>query len=245
MHEHIDAFIHALGDVSPHTRRTYRNDLAHFGRWYAARNAGQPVTLGALTAMTVVLYKAALVDRLQFRPATVRRRLATLHRFSQWAAAEGLITDIPTEKMKMPAVPPSRPRRLDPAAVERLLLEAQQDPHMLAVRNYAILRLLADVGLRVGALVALRRADVTAPAGDTPARLQVGRRVIPLPCPTWDTLQAYLARRPDAADERLFLSTRGAGLHTETVRHMINKYARRAGLDPGATSPRMLHPRQP
>lgn len=240
MDQAISAFIRALGEVSPHTRRTYKNDLAHFSRWYAARHDGQPVTLEALTAMTVVLYKAALVDRLQLKPATVRRRLATLHRFSQWAAAEGLITSDPTHDVKMPPLPPQEPRRLAPAVVERLLHAAQQDRHTLAARNYAMLRLLADAGLRVGALVGLRLADVH-PAGDE-AALQVGGRLIPLPRQAGDALRVYLATRPASADDHLFLSTHGGGLNTETVRHMVNKYARRAGFDPADVSPRSLRP---
>mgnify|MGYP005753331935 CR=1 FL=1 len=86
MQQPIEAFLRSLKHHAAHTRRTYRNDLSHFCRWYAARQ-GQPVTLDDLVPVTVVLYKAALVDRLQLKPATVRRRLATLHRFCQWAAA--------------------------------------------------------------------------------------------------------------------------------------------------------------
>ncbi len=245
MEQHLDAFFAWLGDVSLHTRRTYSNDLSHFSRWFASRH-GQPPRLDDLTPITVVLYKAALVDRLRLKPATVRRRLATLQRFCRWAAEQGYIKELPTRGVKIPPVPPSGPRSLDPSVVRALLREARRDPHRLARRNYAILRVLADTGIRVGSLVALRLEDIRWTEKRQKATLRVlygkGKRsnTIPLPHITRAALEAYLEVRPDTGDDHLFLSTRGTALDTDTVRHVLDKYARKAGLDPREVSPHLL-----
>ncbi len=244
MDQYIAAFASQINGVTANTRRTYWNDLKHFSRWYAERE-GQPPTLEAITPMVVVLYKAALVDKLEFKPATVRRRLATLHRFSQWAVEKGLMTELPTRKVKIPSVPQPEPNPLPPADVERLLQAAREDRHKLAGRNHAILRLIADAGLRVGALVALRGSDVEQAAdGQTLAlRVQIAggnTRRIALPPATAAVLQDYLASHPTSPADPLFVSTRGTVLNTETVRHIVNKYAAQIGLNPREVSPRRL-----
>lgn len=245
MNAQILAFIDWLGDVSDHTRRTYWNDLQHFGRWFAERH-DEPPQMADLTAMNLVLYKAAMVDKLRLKPATVKRRLSTIKRFCRWAAEEGLIRELPTKGVKIPPVPQEGPRSLDRAVVRALLREAQRDPHKLATRNYAILRVLIDTGIRVGSLVALRLSDVLWTAKRQKASLRVlygkGNRsnVVALPNATRLALAAYLADRPDVADDHLFISTRGTAMNTETVRQMVNKYARKAGLDPREVSPHMM-----
>lgn len=235
----VRAFLGWLGGVSPHTRRTYRNDLRHFARWYAEAHEGAPPRAERLTPLLAVLYKAALSGRLRLKPATVKRRLSTLRRFSQWALAHDLITDLPTDNVTIPTVPASPPPALSTAAVTRLLAAARQDTHKLAPRNYAMLRLLLETGLRVSELVNLRLADV-AGLDEAEALLAVEERIIELPPAAQGALAAYLAARPDAATDQVFLATHGEGLTPEAVRQMINKYARRAGLDPRAVSPLLL-----
>ncbi|NPV68428.1 MAG: tyrosine-type recombinase/integrase [Anaerolineae bacterium] len=245
MELYLEAFFAWLGDVSTNTRRTYTNDLRHFSRWFEAQH-GQPPELADLTTMTVVLYKAALVDKLRLKPSSVKRRLLTLKRFCRWAAEQGYIKELPAKGVKIPPVPPSGPRSLDRAAVRALLRAARRDPHKLARRNYAILRVLLDTGIRVGSLVALRLGDIRWTEKRRKATLRVlygkGKRsnTIPLPYTTRAALEDYLAVRPASGDDHLFLSSRGTALDTDTVRHVINKYARQAGLDPGEVSPHML-----
>ncbi len=245
MEAHTEAFFEWLGDISTNTRRTYKNDLNHFGRWFEQRH-GQPPQVEDLTAMNVVLYKAALVDKLRLKPSTVKRRLSTLKRFSRWAAEQGLISELPAKGVKIPPVPQEGPRSLEKSVIRALLREAQRDRHKLAKRNYAILRVLVDTGIRVGSLVALRLSDITWTEKRQKATLTVlygkGKRsnVIPLPYSTKTALEEYLASRPDTDDDHVFVSTRGSGLDTDTIGRMIDKYAIKAGIDPQEVSPHML-----
>jgi integrase/recombinase XerC len=245
MDEQIEAFIQWLGDVSAHTHKTYRSDLRGFARWYQV-TYGQPVSVQDLAPVIVEAYKSDLMGRMRAKPATVKRRLATLRRFGGWAVEQGLIKTLPTQGVKVPPVPRTGPRSLEKTVVHRLLLEAQRDWSKLATRNYAILRVLVDTGIRVGSLVGLRLSDLTWTEKKRKATLTVlygkGERsnTIALPPKTRAALADYLAARPEAEDDHLFLSTRKRGLSSEAVRQMVNKYARRAGLDPQAVSPHTL-----
>ena len=94
MDKQIEAFIQWLGDVSAYTRKTYRSDLRQFARWYQA-TYGQPVGIQDLAPVIVEAYKSDLMGRMRAKPATVKRRLATLRRFGQWAVEQGLIRTLP------------------------------------------------------------------------------------------------------------------------------------------------------
>jgi integrase/recombinase XerD len=162
------------------------------------------------------------------------------------AAEQGYIKELPAKGVKIPPVPQAGPRSLDKAVIRALLREVQRDPHTLATRNYALLRVLIDTGIRVGSLVALRLGDISWTEKRQKASLRVlygkGKRsnLIPLPHATATALEEYLAVRPGTEDDHLFVSTRGKGMDTDTVEHMLKKYARKAGIDPREVSPHML-----
>jgi site-specific recombinase XerD len=245
MEAHIDAFIKWLGDVSAHTCKTYQSDIRQFLGWFE-ETYGQPAAIEDLAPVIVEAYKTDLMGRLRAKPATVKRRLGTLRRFGQWALEQGYIRELPTKGVKMPPVPKTGPRSLEKTVVHRLLLEAQRDWHKLAKRNYAILRVLADTGIRVGSLVKLRLSDLTWSEGKRKAALTIlygkgGRsNNIALPTKTRVALEEYLELRPNVEDDHLFLTSRRGGMTTENVRQLVNKYARRAGIDPQEVSPHMF-----
>jgi site-specific recombinase XerD len=245
MEAHLDEFIQWLGDVSAHTRKTYQSDIRRFLSWFE-ETYGQPAAIEDLAPVIVEAYKTDLMGRLRAKPATVKRRLGTLRRLGQWALEQGYLRELPTKGVKAPPVPKTGPRSLEKTVVHRLLLEAQRDWHKLAKRNYAILRVLADTGIRVGSLVKLRLSDLTWSEGKRKAALTVlygkgGRsNTIALPTKTRAALEEYLEMRSDGEDDHLFLTSRRGGMTAENVRQLVNKYARRAGLDPKEVSPHMF-----
>src|SRR5687767_6257073 len=93
----IDAFLKDLErqESSALTIRNYRSDLLHFSRWFEG-TLGEPFSPAALTPTDIRDYRAHLVTVERRAPATVNRRLAALRRFSHWAKAEGLISELPT-----------------------------------------------------------------------------------------------------------------------------------------------------
>src|SRR5690606_40605815 len=53
----------------------------------------------------------------------------------------------PAKGVKIPPVPQAGPRSVDKSVIRALLREVQRDPHTLAARNYALLRVLIDTGI--------------------------------------------------------------------------------------------------
>lgn len=161
-----------------------------------------------------------------------RRKLATVRAFYAWCVRLGYLRENPAAS----ALPPKRRKPL-PVYLEqdaaRLLLDAAAGN----VRDYAMLRLMLDCGLRVSEVCALRSCDLRA------GKLLVSgkgkkQRWLPLPGPTLSAIMAYRATiSPETP--ALFLSQKGGHLDRSAVWRMVKAYARAVGL-PEEISPHKL-----
>jgi integrase/recombinase XerC len=216
------------------TARGYRYDLRHFLGWYGARHDG-PFVLGMLTQQTLMAYRGYMIAADQ-RPATINRRLEALRRLGRWACGRG---DVDADAMGH--VPPlrtirdRRPDSLTDHEIQALLRTAGTSSHGLAARNYAMVQLILQAGLRVGELAALRLSDVTMNARSGTIHVAEGTglktREVPLNTVGRRALTRYLADRPaDGQHTALFLSGRDTAAPVRTIQTVIASLARRAGL---------------
>lgn len=100
----------------------------------------------------------------------------------------------------------SLPRALDPGVLDRLLAGCDRR-RTIGLRNYAILLLLARLGLRAGEVAALQLDDVDWRRGELVVRGKGSRQDrLPLPSDVGQALAGYLRRpRPRTACRALFL----------------------------------------
>jgi integrase/recombinase XerC len=202
--------------TSEHSRRAYRAGLAAL----AAPDPGAGLTAllaagsaGAHAAM--VRFRAALLER-GLAPATINLRLAAVKSAVRLARLAGTIV----WELHVPAVP-AAPRRETrgpaPADIRRLGEAAgRQDTAEKATRDVALIRLLFDLGLRRGEVVAIDVADLAGFPGarydsqgpSLGVRRKGGARVrLELPEETAAAVAAWLA--PGGDRERLT----GAGVY--------------------------------
>ena len=217
-------------EVAPTTVASYRSDLAGFARWFAD-STGEAFGAARVTPTDVREYRAHL-RTVQRRPAaTVNRRLAALRRFFGWAQAAGRVRELPTAGVKGAPSAPRAPKALAKRELDRLLRAAEQDGNK---RNLAILPTLRHTGLRVGELCNVRLGDVAISERKGSLVVRSGKgdkdRTIPLNNDVRLALSAYLAGRPAAASDHVFIGQRGDPLQTDAVQLLVRKYARRAGL---------------
>jgi site-specific recombinase XerD len=148
----------------------------------------------------------------------------------------------------VPTVPDWRlatlPRSLAPEHVERLLAACDRQT-ATGRRDYAILLLLARLGLRAGELVALELDDLHWRTGEITIRGKKGLRHerFPLPADVGDALATYVRNRPPIETRRVFLcmraprrSFRGPGAVTTIVRRALA----RADLHPPVRGAHLL-----
>lgn len=134
------------------------------------------------------------------------------------------------------------PRGLEPATVRKLLSSCDRR-RLVGRRDYAILLLLARLGLRAGEVAAIGLDDVDWRRGELLVRGKGSRQdVLPLPVDVGEALVAYLRRRPRCECRALFLrvsAPRGA-LDRCTVSWVVRAACDRAGL-PRVGAHRLRH----
>jgi integrase/recombinase XerD len=125
------------------------------------------------------------------------------------------------------------PRSLPLRDVTRLLASCDRRTDR-GRRDYAMLLMLARLGLRAGELAALRLDDVDWRAAEIDIPGKGGRRErMPLPDDVGQALVGYLRRgRPETSDRRLFvrLDAPRTGLSSGAVTAMVQTAGRRAGV---------------
>jgi len=236
----------ARDDLAPATLRGYRYDLRHFLTWHQSIEA-RPFTLGGLATHDLIAYRHHMVTT-GLRPATVNRRLDALRRLCRWACATGAVAADPARDVRpMRTTRSQQPAGLNDTEVHALLRAAGASSHGLAARNYALVQLMLQAGLRVGEVAALRVADITMSDRSGTVRIRHGKglkaREIPLNATGRRALKPLLERRPTsdkAKNAALFVSSRDTVMPVRTIQAVIASLARRARLKRIAVSAHTL-----
>jgi integrase/recombinase XerD len=224
---------------SAHTRRAYFRDLADFLAW-CQRDALDPL---AARPTDLGRYRAQLPAATA--ASTAHRRLSALSSWYRYLHANGATAGNPLASVRRPRVDrdASTTVGLSVAEVQALLrqsdielAEAAPARRITALRDRAVLRLLADLGLRVGEVTGL---DVDALAHNRGYRTlrytakggKVRERA--LAAHTLEALDAYLDERGLAAGP-LFATRPPSGvpgrLDAAAVFRLVRRTARAAGI---------------
>ncbi len=236
--------------ASPHTVLSYRDALALFLRFLAARRRRPLVHLDFedLTIDDLLAFLDHLEADRHNDAATRNARLAAIHAFARYAAA-GHPEQLELCQ-RLLAVPFKRARLRVVEYLEsdevRALLEAPDRTLRDGRRDYAILHTLFNTGARVQEILDLRPCDLQL-VRPFQVRLRGKGRKERL-CPLWpqtvQILGALLSEHgvDPAAATPLFRNHRGEPLTRFGVRYLIRKHARRAASAARTLSGKRVHP---
>src|SRR3954452_8312115 len=148
----------AQDDLAPATLRGYRYDLRHFLAWHRTVQ-DVDFAIGDLADFELIAYRQHMVAAGR-RPATVNRRLDALRRLCRWARGTGaLAIDVARDVRPMRTARGHQPVALTDVEVHALLRAAGASSHGLAARNYAMVQLMLQAGLRVGEVARPRHPE--------------------------------------------------------------------------------------
>jgi site-specific recombinase XerD len=136
----------------------------------------------------------------------------------------------------------SLPRDLEPVVVRRLLASCDRRT-LVGRRDFAILLLLARLGLRAGEVAAITLDDIDWRAGMLLVHGKGSREdTLPLPADVGEAIVSYLRRRPRCECRALFLrvSAPRQGLNRCTIAWVVRAACDRAGL-PRVGAHRLRH----
>jgi integrase/recombinase XerC len=208
------------------TSKHYISDLTIFIDTIGSRS---PDTITALDIDAFVEYQVAA----ELSPATINRRLSTLHTFFEYLAISGF-----EHKLSNPVIwhrhglriGERLPRDVPDHDVARLFAVIHNE------RDLAMFGLMIGAGLRVGEVSNLRLTSLEAPRGSEKlARLRVlgkrGRERIVWCTPLlWHLLSGWLAVRPAVDNAHLFLNQRGQPITVSGIQYCLKQYCRAAEI---------------
>ena len=220
----------------------YLADLRIFTRWHASVK-GKASSLLELTLNDIWEYRSYMQINEGWTPATINRRLQAVRKFYNFAMETGLTESNPASGVQLiPKSGPDRLRSLDSEEVISLLQAIQAGRPSLVKRDYAIVQLLLQTGIKLGELTRLHLSDVRL-QGNGEGMLLVGggspregngnrHRLVPLNPRACAALRDYLrVRPPSTGTENLFLSQDGNCISKRTVQRLISVYTQAAGLE--------------
>jgi site-specific recombinase XerD len=230
------AFGHYLAherNLSPATWKPYVGIIRRFLQEHFGADALQLHTVSLQDVIRFLRRHAARVS-----PKHAQLLVVALRAFCRFLVYCGdLTTDL---AVAIPSVANWRlaalPKALEPEQVTQLLQSCDQD-HPTGQRDYAILLLLARLGLRPGEVVAMTLDDFDWEAGEFTVRGKGGRRDrLPLPREVGEALVTYLRQvRPPCATRRVFVCMKAPQrgfANSVAVCTIVRRALERAGLEP-------------
>ncbi|SRR6266851_1264962 len=245
------------------TIRRYKSAVEGFLAWYECGEQ-RPLTFAALTPITLVGYRNEL-QRTQGRAtSTVNGHLSALRAWCAWLTEERYLEVNPARRIKLVGRQEASSREgLSDKEANALLRQAESSRD--GQRNYAIVQLLLQTGIRLDECCHLTLEDIE--YGERSGRLMIRQgkgnkaRTVPLNASARQALAGYLAprlncdptakavarawphRSPGSPPVSLWQSQKKGRLSTSAMRQMIDVLVRDAsarGLVPTHTSAHTL-----
>lgn len=144
-------------DRSPRTIKRYRAAIQRFLAWYEAEER-RALTPADLTPIALQGYRRALQKHSP--TSTVNIHVCALRAWCTWLTAQGYLASNPATYVRLVrAASPAAPGGLSDPQVNALLREAQRSRH--PARDYALLQVMLQTGIRIGECAALCWRDIT------------------------------------------------------------------------------------
>jgi integrase/recombinase XerC len=212
---------------SPHTLRSYGADLWEFLDYFSPPGT-EPPALTGIDLLCLREWLGHLYDRDQ-KPATIRRKLASLRALFRFLSREHRIERDPAHLLRLPKMPKTLPDVPNTEVTNALVDGTSRDDleRPFPARDRLLLELLYGCGLRISEAVGLNLEDFDRNERWLRVRGK-GRkeRQVPYGTKSAGALDAYLkARRSETEPHALFLNYLGGRLTDRGARNIVKFYA--------------------
>ena len=205
----VQAYVQYLREVRALASATIANYAPFIRRFLTDRFCERPVRLARLNAGDIVRFVQRQAPQLHLKRAKLlTSALRSFLRYARYrgAVALDLAAAVPTvANWSMPSIP----RAIGVNQVRQLLASINRRT-AIGRRNYAIVLLLARLGLRSGEVAFLELEDIDWDAGQVSVRGKCGHRTaLPLPRDVGAAIAVYLRHgRPRSTSRRVFLRSK-------------------------------------
>lgn len=225
---------------SQHTIKAYANDVRQFAGWLSAQQP--PITSPLQVSRSHIDAYLGHLAKAQLTGVTRARKLVALRTFFRHLEASGDLTTSPINGVQSPRKERKVPVYLTKDEYSKLLALAGANR-----RDFAILTLLLQTGIRVSELAGLRLGDIDLKEQLIKVRGKgQAERMIELEPKGIKALKEWLKERPakespEVPTDRLFLNRFGQPLGTRGLHKLLVKYALGAGIAKQASPHTLRH----
>jgi integrase/recombinase XerC len=246
-------YLRSVRNASPHTIRSYDNDLGQFLTFLTPPGTAMP-SPQEITHLMIREFVAHLHD-LKLEKSSIARKLAAIRSFFKYAVREGKVARNPARMVATPKLPKRIPAVLSAEDLNAFLDSvnsgpergsrrgkhaANDDSRLMIKRDRAILEMLYASGLRVSELTGLNLADLDRKERMLRVRGKGNKeRIVPYGGKAEQALEAYqplreeMLRKAGGRGDRqaVFLNHLGTRLTQRSVARIVKKYARLANVN--------------
>ncbi len=221
---------------SPQTLRAYCSDLTQLAAWLRTDNPlltnPADVTGEDLNAFLADLGRRGLSG------VSRARKLAAIREFYRFLTLTGVVEQSPVEGIDTPKREKRGRSYLTPEEYNRLLASAGGHP-----RDFCILTLFLQTGIRISELCELRLEDIDLTASTLHVRVGKGMasRTIELEKKSTRSLKTWLSLQESSPYDHLFLNRDGKPLKEWGVRDLLKKYRVQGGITKKVTPHSLRH----
>jgi len=211
---------------SPHTIRSYLNDLDQFYSFLS--NQGYPEDPVAVTSHDIRAWIVSMLEN-GYSSVSVHRKISCLRVFYRYLRKEGYVKNDPLLKIILPKRKKSLPVFVEEAALNNLLDVYSFGDSFAGIRNRTIIEMLYFTGMRRSELIGLRNIDVDLEEASVKVTGKRNKqRIIPLVKSFVIRLEEYIKVRDrfiETGNEGwFFISDKGNKLYDKYVYNTVNSY---------------------
>lgn len=193
-------------------------------------------TLKRITLNDIHAFLFFLTDKHKSKAATRARKVSSIRIFFNYLTTKTNLIEInPAQNLETPKLDKRIPKYLTLDDSKKLLNIASNEDNRNKERDYAIITLFLNCGIRLSELVGINIKDISF----SECKLNVigkgnKERTIYLNKACMNAINKYMAVRPKdkvKSKEALFLSERRERISNRTVQHIVKKELALAGLD--------------
>ncbi|MBN2863744.1 MAG: tyrosine-type recombinase/integrase [Bacteroidales bacterium] len=211
---------------SPHTIRSYRNDLDKFYSFLSQNDiSSEP---GDISSHQVRAWIVHLMDN-DITSVSVHRKISCLRSYFRYLRKEGVISGDPLEKIVLPKRKKTLPVFVEEEALDSLLDNNNFGDDFNGLRNKTLIEMLYFTGMRRAELTGMRLMDVS--LSDATVKVTGKRnkqRIIPLAKPFLSRLEDYIRSRNEIAGNGsegwFFITEKGNKLYDKYVYNIVKAY---------------------
>ena len=211
---------------SPHTVRSYQNDLDQFYSYLSENlipDDPEGISSHHIRAWIVCLMNNGIA------PVSVHRKISCLRVFYRFLRKEGIVKGDPMEKVVLPKRKKTLPVFVGEEALDTLLDKNNFGDDFAGLRNRMIIEMLYFTGMRRSELTGLRDTDIDFSGSAIKVTGKRNKqRIIPLTGPFIKKLEEYIRSRNEITGTEkgnwLFITEKGNKLYDKYVYNIVKGY---------------------